>query len=76
MITRTLNTSLTEEQWNEQNPDTNCNDLVTMEISVNGKRYITANNIINTQQEYYELQTKFMELIERLKLKDLSRFRA
>lgn len=76
MITRTNTFSGTEEQYLVNYPDTNTNDLVTMEISVNDQVFQVRQKVINTQEEFYQFQTELMELIEQLKLTRLSRFRA
>lgn len=64
----------TEEQFREDFPDTNCNDLIKMELSVNGKRHTVLDKTINTQKEWYQFQTELMSRIERLRLTDINRF--
>jgi hypothetical protein len=57
------------------NQDTNCNDVLRVEVLVNGKKYFIMEETVNTQKDFYQWQTRIMSTVESIKLADISRFK-
>lgn len=72
-IKRISNFTGTEEDYVKAFPDTNYNDVIRMEIKINGKTYTVKEKIINTQKEWYQFQTQLMSIIEDIQLKHISK---
>jgi len=73
-IKRESNFSGTEEDYFKMFPDTNGNDLIEMEIKVNGSRYCRVSGNMNTQKEWYQFQTELMQRIEAMRLVNMNKF--
>lgn len=55
-------------------PDTNCNDLVRVTVSVNGRLYCVTEMCVNTQQDLRKLKHSAEQTIQNLDLRQLSSF--
>lgn len=55
------------------NKDVNCNDIIRMSITVNGKEVYFLAHCCNTKKDFYSFQTEAMTSIEQMNLVTLSR---
>lgn len=55
--------------------DTNCNDLITIEIKVNGKPYFKAEKNCNQVFDWWEVRGKFTSFLHTTTLMQLNRFK-